>query len=123
MAAVVSALAVGCGEEPTAADFDPTVAEEYVRNKARADVRANPELSVQAPQSPDVTCRERTPEDGPPPEEDETATFICDVKILSRSDRPLGRQTWRTEVELEPATTDTIVRSSRRLGSTIDPAR
>jgi hypothetical protein len=121
--AAISVFAVGCGEEPTASEFDPTVAEEYVRNKARADVRANPALSVQSPQSPEVTCRERTPEGGRPPEEDETATFICDVKVLSRDDDAIARQTWRAEVEQEPATTDTVVRSSRRLETNIDPAR
>lgn len=119
---VVSALVAGCGEEPSASDFEPTVAEEFVRNKARADLSANPTLVVKDPESPDVSCRERTPEGSPPPEEDDEATFICDVEIVSGKGKPLGRQTWRTEIELEQATGDTVVRSSRRVTSTIATA-
>jgi hypothetical protein len=121
-AAAASVLAAGCGEEPTASDFDPTVAEEYVRNQARADVRANPALSVQAPQSPEVACRQKTREGGPPPEEERSALFTCDVEVPSRQGDTIARQSWRAKVELEPATGDTVVRSSRRVESTIQPA-
>jgi hypothetical protein len=117
--AAASVLAAGCGAEPTASEFDPSVAEDFVRNKARADLQANPTLVVRDPRSPNVSCTERQPAGGPPPEEDDDATFVCDVEIVSRSGEELGRQSWRTEVELEPATGDTIVRSSRRLDSTI----
>lgn len=120
--AAASVVAAGCGEEPTASDFDPTVAEEYVRNQARADVRANPALSVQAPQSPEVSCRQRTREGGPPPEEERSALFTCDVEVPSREGETIARQSWRAKVELEPATGDTVVRSSRRVESSIQPA-
>ena len=123
IAAALAALVVGCGEEPTASEFDPTVAEEFVRNKTRADVRANPVLSVKAPQSPEVACDETTQAGGPPPEEDDVATFVCDVEVLSRTDETIARQTWRTEIELDPVTGDTVVRGSRRVSTTIDPAR
>lgn len=123
IAALASALAAGCGGEPPRSEFDPSVAEDFIRNKARADLRANPTLTVKDPRSPDVSCRERVPENAPPPEEDDDATFVCDVEIVSRTGEPIGRQTWRTVVELEPATGDTIVRSSRRLDSTIATAR
>jgi hypothetical protein len=120
--AAAAVLAAGCGEEPTASDFDPTVAEEYVRNQARADVRANPALSVEAPQSPEVACRQRTREGGPPPEEERSALFTCEVEVLSREGKTIARQSWRAKVELEPATGDTVVRSSRRVESSIQPA-
>jgi hypothetical protein len=122
IAAVASALAAGCGGEPPASEFEPTVSEDFVRNKARADLRANPTLEVQEPQSPDVTCTELLPPNAPPPEEDDDATFVCDVEIVTEDGKELGRQKWRTTVELEPATGDTIVRSSRRLESTIATA-
>ena len=124
IAAVISALAAGCGEESTASDFDPTVAEEFIRNKARADLDANPTLQAKDPRDPIVDCSEREPEpeESQPPEEDDDATFLCNVRIVSEDGNLLGRQTWRTEVELEPSTGDTIVRSSRRLRSTIATA-
>jgi hypothetical protein len=122
IAAAASALVAGCGGDPPSSEFEPTVSEDFVRNKTLADLRANPVLAVQDPEDPEVSCDERVPPNQPPPEEDDNATFICDVEIVGGDGETLGRQTWRTEVELEPATGDTIVRTSRRLKTTIEPA-
>ena len=119
IAAVASLLVAGCGSDTPEGDFDPSTAEEFVRNKARADVSSNPALLVAQPKDPSVTCDQAAPGESTP---EETARFRCDVRIVDEEDAPLGRQTWIAEVEIDAATGDTIVRSSKRIASTITPA-
>ena len=113
-------LLAGCGATmSTEGDFDPATAETLIRNKARADVQANPALQQKDPEDPTVECRERQADEEPTEEE---ARFICDVMVVGEDGTPLGEQTWEAEVELDTATGDTIVRSSRRVATTITPA-
>jgi hypothetical protein len=119
IAAAGCLVVAGCGSD-TAGEFDPLAAEAFIQNKARADVQSNPVLRVQDPKPPDVNCRERG--SGGESEVEEVAFFRCEVRIVGRKGKPLGRQRWFAQLELDPATGDTIVRSSRRLDSTIDPA-
>ena len=117
----VLALATGCGSsaEKPEGGFDPSIAEDLIRNKARADVQANPILSVEDPEPPEVACSEGRAD---PEASEEGTVFTCDVRIVASDGSTLGRQRWEAEVEVDPATGDTVVRSSRRLESTIAPA-
>jgi hypothetical protein len=119
IAVVASLLVAGCGSDTPEGSFDPSTAEEFVRNKARADVSSNPALLVAQPKDPSVTCDQAAPGES---ESEETARFRCHVRIVDEEDAPLGRQTWIAEVEIDAATGDTIVRSSKRIESTITPA-
>lgn len=118
-AAVASLLVAGCGSDTPEGSFDPSTSEVFIRNKARADVTSNPALLVDQPKNPRVTCDQAAPGEST---SEETARFICDVRIVGQEGEPLGRQSWIAEVELDAVTGDTIVRSSRRLESTITPA-
>jgi len=42
--------------------------------------------------------------------------------VVGEDGTPLGQQTWKAEVELDTATGETVVRSSRRVATTITPA-
>ena len=119
IAAVASLLVAGCGSDTPEGGFDPSTAEEFIRNKARADVTSNPALLVEQPKDPSVTCDQAASGESEP---EETARFRCDVRIVDEGGAPLGRQTWLAEVELDSVTGDTIVRSSKRVESTITPA-
>jgi hypothetical protein len=113
-------LVGGCGGGgPEEGGFDPGIAEEFIRNKALADVRSNPALEVQDPQEPSVTCEETKSGE----EQRVQATlFSCEVTVVSANDEELGRQTWEAAVEVDPVTNDSVVRSSRRIKSTFAPA-
>jgi hypothetical protein len=119
IAAVASLLVAGCGSDTPEGSFDPSTAEEFIRNRARADVVSNPALLIERPKDPSVTCDQAAPGEST---SEETARFRCDVRIVDEEDAPLGRQTWIAEVELDSVTGDTIVRSSKRVESTITPA-
>lgn len=110
---------VGCGSDTPEGTFDPSTAETFILNKARADVSSNPALLVEEPGDPIVSCEQAAPGET---SEEETARFTCDVEIEGEGGAPLGRQRWIAEVELDSVTGDTVVRSSRRVMSTITPA-
>lgn len=119
VAALASLLVSACGSDTPEGSFDPSTAEEFIRNKARADVVSNPALLVEQPKEPSVTCDQAAPGEST---SEETARFTCDVRIVDEEDMPLGRQRWIAEVELDAVTGDSIVRSSKRVESTITPA-
>ena len=121
LAAGALALVAGCGgsAEKPEGGFDPSIAEEFIRNKARADVQANTALAVEDPEAPEVTCSEGRDD---PEASEEGTVFSCDVRIVAADGAPLADQSWEAEVELDPTTGDTIVRRSRRVESTIEPA-
>lgn len=117
-------LLAGCGgdseTEPEAGDFDPVVAEGYVRDKARADVRSNPVVAIQNPEDPVVNCREdRSPPDDVP---EDAGQFTCGVTITARDGTPLGSQTWEVVLARTGGGGDTDVRSARRASSTVGRA-
>ncbi len=108
-----------CGKETTPGEFDPRIAEEFVRNKARADIQSNPALAVQEPQDPEVECREESPESTDPAA---ATRFQCNVRILDPEGAKLGKQTWEALVEFDSVSGDSVVRETRRLSSSVDPA-
>lgn len=117
-------MVVGCGggspdEEPEEGEFDPVVAEEYVRDKARADVRSNPIVALENPEDPDVTCSE----DAMPPDDipSDAGSFTCRVQVLGDGEQTIARQTWQVVVSRETGP-DASVRSARRESSTVDRA-
>ena len=120
VALAVATLAAGCGtQEAPEEGFDPSTAAEFIRNKARTDVQANPVLTVRDPQEPEVECTEAKAD----PEASEQGTvFTCEGLVEARDGDVLARQTWKAEVETDPATGDTVVRGSRRVDSDIEPA-
>lgn len=111
----------GVGGDEAETEFDPSIPETFIRDKARADVRANPVLTVREPQDPDVQCEETDPRSDVPPPEGVTV-FRCDVVVRSKSGKVLGRQRWEAAVEVDQSSRDTIVRSYRRLKTTIPRA-
>lgn len=116
-----SFLAAGCGtsSEKPEGGFEPSTAEEFIRNKARTDVQANPVLTVRDPRDPEVECAEAKAD---PEASEEGTVFTCRVRVVDGDGELIARQTWKAEVEVDPTTGDTVVRSSRRAGSTIEPA-
>ncbi len=116
IATAASLALAACGSHTPEGTFDPSTAEEFIRNKARADVVTNPALLIEQPEDPTVTCEEAAPgETG----EEKTARFTCDVEIVDAEGESLGRQKWIADVELDAVTGDTVVRSSKRVSSTI----
>jgi len=64
--AAACVLFAGCGATTSdEGDFDPATAETVIRNKARADVQANPALQQKDPEDPTVECRERQADEEP----------------------------------------------------------
>ncbi len=120
IAAGACVLFAGCGATTSdEGDFDPATAERFIRNKARADVQSNPALQQKDPEDPTVECREGQADEDPTEEE---ARFTCEVMVVGEDGTPLAQQTWKAEVELDTGTGDTVVRSSRRVATTITPA-
>lgn len=117
--ALTASLAACGGGSSTAGEFDAGIAEEFIRNKARADIQSNPALSVEEPQDPKVTCREESPDSTDPAE---ATRFQCDVRIVDAGGSKLGTESWEALVEFDPGSGDSIVRETRRLKSTIEPA-
>lgn len=119
IAAAVALLAVGCGgEQPPDTEFDSSIPEAFILNKARADVRSNAALLLEDPDDPVVSC---SAEDRPGVPADSTA-FRCDVRIVGADGTPLGRQTWEAIVELDSGSDDSVVRSTEVVESNIDSA-
>lgn len=119
-----AAMVASCGgsssdEEPDEGEFDPVVAEEYVRDKARADVRSNPLVVLENPQDPDVTCSE----DSSPPDDipSDAGSFTCEVQVLGGDDQTIARQTWQVVVSRATGP-DASVSSASRESSTVDRA-
>ena len=111
-------IAAGCGSsaEKPEGGFDPATAEEFIRNKARSDVQANPTLTVREPQEPEVHCGEGKAD---PEVAEEGTVYTCQVRVRDPDGDVLARQTWKAEVEVDATTGDTVVRSSRRVNSSI----
>ncbi len=110
-------LVPGCGGNDPAEEFNPTVAEEFIQDKAVADVRSDPALTLKQPEEPVVMCDLDEAE-----EVAEASRFLCDVTIAAEGGEQLGTQTWEAIVERDPGSSDALVRSVRRLESSIDPA-
>ncbi len=113
------AVLAGCGKATTAGEFDPSIAEDFIRNKARADVQSNPILAVEEPRDPEVECREESPDKTDPAD---ATRFQCDVRILDADGASIGNQSWEALVELDAVSGDSVVRDTRRLSSSIEAA-
>lgn len=112
----VLALAVGCGETAIG-EFDPTVAEEFIQNKARAEIQNNPALAVEEPRDPQVTCRQDKKADSA-----DATRFECDVRLIDSSGERLGTQLWEALVEFDSASGDSVVRETRLIRSSVETA-
>ncbi len=78
-------------------------------------------LTVREPQDPEVRCEEVDPRSDVPPPEGVTV-FRCNVVVRGKGDKVLGRQRWEAAVEFDQSSGDTVVRSYRRLKTTIPRA-
>ena len=109
------ALAAGCGEEASG-EFDPIVAEEFIQNKARAEIQNNPALALTEPRDPEVVCREDKKSDSA-----DATRFECDVRLLDSNGKELGTQLWEALVEFDSASGDSVVRETRLIRSSVEP--
>ena len=109
------ALVVGCGQSAVG-EFDPTVAEEFIQNKARAEIQNNPALVVQEPRDPDVTCRQNKQDDSA-----DATRFECEVRVIGSNGEELGTQLWEALVEFDSASGDGVVRETRLIDSEFEP--
>jgi hypothetical protein len=116
---LASVLAACGGQETTAGEFDPGIPEDYIRNQVRADIVSNPAVAAQEPRDPEVECREETPNKTDP---SDATRFRCRVRILAADGSELGTETWETLVQVDSVTGDSVVRDTRRIESSIDPA-
>jgi hypothetical protein len=119
LAATGAVLAACGGGASTPGEFDPGIAEEFIRNMARADIQSNPALTVQEPQDPEVDCSEESPDNTDPAE---ATRFRCDVRIVDAGGKKLGTESWEALVVFDSTTGESIVRETKRLQSSIDPA-
>jgi hypothetical protein len=109
------ALVVGCGQAAVG-EFDSAVAEEFIQNKARAEIQNNPALAVQDPRDPEVTCRRDTKADSA-----DATRFECEVRVVSSNGKELGTQLWEALVEFDSASGDSVVRETRLIDSEFEP--
>lgn len=111
--------ACGGGSGPEGGDYDPGVAEEYVRDNVRADIGSDVALADQDVEDPSVDCVQEDPGGEDPTDE---GIFACDVVIDNADGETLGREEWEVAVEIDPQTGDAVVRGAERLDSTITEA-
>jgi hypothetical protein len=120
VAIALSLLAAACGSGDTETlELDPAVAEEVIADKARADIGSNPAFVPVDVEDPQVQCSERAPNESLP---EDATLFGCEVQIVDADGKRIGSQEWEALVELDPQTSDAIVRGARRVETTIPPA-
>lgn len=121
MAVVACCAAVaGCGgSSPEEGQYDPRIAEEFVKDKVIADVQANVAFDATEVEEPVVTCEQNEPVSDEPTDE---GIFTCEATVDDADGKTVGRETWEVGIEVDPQTSDSVVRSSERLKSTIGEA-
>jgi hypothetical protein len=123
LAALAAAGALGLtacgGSGPEGGEFDPGVAEEYVRDNVRADIGSDVSLATKETEDPSVDCIQEDPGGEEPTDQ---GVFACDVVIDDAEGRTLGREEWQVSVEIDPQSGDAVVRGAERLSSTITEA-
>lgn len=99
--------------------FDPSIAEEFVRDKVIVDVQSDLSLQTTDLEDPSVTC---TQEEAGGEEPTDEGIFNCDAEVKSVNGKTVGRERWDVAVELDPSSSDTVIRNSERVSSTIGVA-
>ena len=107
------------GGSPQEGNFDPSIAEQFVRDKVIADVQSDLSLRTEDLEDPTVTCTE---EEGGGEQPTDEGVFTCDAEVTNVDGKTLGRERWSVAVEIDPQSSDTVVRSSERLASSIGAA-
>ena len=118
--AACCAAVAGCGgSSPEGGEYDPRIAEEFVKDKVIADVQANVALAASDLGQPVVSCEQEEPTSEEPTDE---GIFTCDATVDDADGKTVGRETWEIGIEIDPATSDSVVRAAERLKSTIGEA-
>jgi hypothetical protein len=112
--------ACGAGSNPLGSgEFDPRIGEEFVKDKVVADVQANVAIDATEVEEPVVTCEQRQPVGEEPTDE---GIFTCKATVDDTDGKTVGHETWEIGIEIDPQTSDSVVRSAERLKSTIGEA-
>ncbi len=115
-----AAITTGCGgSTPESGEYDPRIAEEFVKDKVIADVQANVAFDATEVEPPVVSCEQEEPVGEEPTDE---GIFTCEATVEDSDGKTVGRETWEVGIEVDPQTSDSVVRSSERLKSTIGEA-